>query len=230
MFKQFTFGSWFIHFHTHMIYFYLFVFHEKNIITCTRKKAAEWEIFHVCLRFCRAELYLHTWRMNINSIMIVGSNEKNHMTRTNRENYENIRSEMMKFDNPRQVEWWFPKLIWFLIRISNFNENVSQKYMERCNEIWKNPFNIYFFSCDVSWDNPSLILEPYLYICKYSKSVIYFQSIYKSRRGKITYTKSQNVIRPTKLPARVSIQYFHLRTSHFPKKYILCNKKWYKIK
>lgn len=41
--------------------FYLFVFHEKRIMACIRKEAAEREIFH-----------LHFLRLNINLIMNVG--------------------------------------------------------------------------------------------------------------------------------------------------------------
>lgn len=48
-----------------MIYFYLFVFHEKNIMAYTRKEAAEWEI-------CMLMWVVYILRMNINSIMNVG--------------------------------------------------------------------------------------------------------------------------------------------------------------
>lgn len=69
MFKQFTCKSWFIHSHTRMIYFYLFVFHEKNIMAQTRKEAKTWEIGILMW-------VVYILRMNINSIMNV--REKNH--------------------------------------------------------------------------------------------------------------------------------------------------------
>lgn len=77
MFKQFTCKSWFIHFHTHMIYFYLFIFHEKNIIAYTWNEKKKWARRASRMSYLYAHVSCeYAFQMNINSITNVWSCEK----------------------------------------------------------------------------------------------------------------------------------------------------------